>query len=94
MHDDVIEHCKTSIASWKPTNVEGRIEGSTFHFVDSTADIHIIKGNGLSILKSEGEGIVGFDRIYVGAAVNKEDLANIIELLSPNGILVGPGKLF
>ena len=72
--------------------MEDRIEGPTFHFVDATADIHIIKGNGLNILTSQGEGVVGFDRIYIGAAVDKEDLANIIELLSPGGILVGPGK--
>lgn len=92
LHDDVIEHCKTSIAKWKTAAVEDRNEGPTFHFVDATADIHIIKGNGLNILTSQGEGVVGFDRIYIGAAVDKEDLANIIELLSPGGILVGPGK--
>jgi len=90
LHDDVIEHCKTSIAKWKTAAVEDRNEGPTFHFVDATADIHIIKGNGLNILTSQGEGVVGFDRIYIGAAVDKEDLANIIELLSPGGILVGP----
>ena len=71
--------------------MEVRNEVSTFHFVDATADIHIIKGNGLNILKTVGEGAVGFDRIYIGAAVDKADLANIIELLSPGGILVGPG---
>jgi hypothetical protein len=93
LHDDVIDHCKISIAKWRPATVESRIECSTFHFEDATADIHIIKGNGLNISKTEGEGNVGFDRIYLGAAVDKEDLANIIELLSPGGILVGPGKL-
>lgn len=55
------------------------------------ADIQIIKGNGLNILKTKGEGIVGFDRIYIGAAVDKEDLDSITKLLSPGGILVGPG---
>ena len=89
----MIDHCKTSIAKWRPATVESRNEGSTFRFVDATADIHIIKGNGLNILKTEGEGNVGFDRIYLGASVDKEELANIIELLSPGGILVGPGKL-
>lgn len=90
----MIEHCKTSIAKWKPTTtVESKHECSTFRFVDATAEIHIIKGNGLNILKSAGEGVAGFDRIYIGAAVDKEDLANIIELLSPGGILVGPGKV-
>jgi len=90
LHDDVIEHCKTSIAKWRPATVQDANGGSTFRFVNATTDIHIIKGNGLNIVKSMGEGVVGFDRIYIGAAVDKEDLANIIELLSPGGILVGP----
>ena len=51
LHDDVIDHCKISIAKWRPATVESRIECSTFHFEDATADIHIIKGNGLNILK-------------------------------------------
>lgn len=92
LHDDVIEHCKTSIAKWRTATVQDGNGGSTFRFVDGTADIHIIKGNGLNIVKSMGEGVVGFDRIYIGAAVDKEDLANIIELLGPGGILVGPGE--
>jgi len=90
LHDDVIEHCKSSIAKWKTNTVEERNGISVFHFMDNTADIQIIKGNGLNILKSKGESIIGFDRIYIGAAVNKEDLANITKLLSPGGILVGP----
>ena len=64
---------------------------STIHFLDDTADIQIVKGNGLSILKTRGESVVGFDRIYIGAAVDKEDLDAIIKLLSPGGVLVGPG---
>ncbi|KAL7534664.1 hypothetical protein ACHAXR_006022 [Thalassiosira sp. AJA248-18] len=90
LHDDVIEHCKASIDKWKTNTVEERDGISTFHFMDSTADIQIIKGNGLNILKTKGESVVGFDRIYIGAAVDKEDLANITKLLSPGGILVGP----
>lgn len=91
LHDDVIEHCKSSISKWKANTVEVRNEISVFHFSDNTADIQIIKGNGLNILKTKGESVVGFDRIYIGAAVDKEDLANITKLLSPGGILVGPG---
>ena len=59
---------------------------------DKIADIQIVKGNGLNILRTKGEGVVGFDRIYIGAAVDKEDLDNITKLLSPGGILVGPSK--
>lgn len=90
LHDDVIEHCKLSIAKWKTNTVEVKNGISTFHFMDNTADIQIIKGNGLNILQTKGESVVGFDRIYIGAAVDKEDLANITKLLSPGGILVGP----
>ena len=92
LHDDVIEHCKASIARWKAHSVKAQDDTSTFHFSDGTAaDIQIIKGNGLNILKTKGEGVVGFDRIYIGAAVDKENLKEITKLLSPGGILVGPG---
>lgn len=87
---DVIQHCKSSIAKWKTTAVEEDGEVSTFHFMDNTADIKIVQGNGLSIHDSKGESVVGFDRIYIGAAVDKESLADITKLLSPGGILVGP----
>ena len=36
--------------------------------------IIVIKGNGLNITKTRGEGVVGFDRIYIGAAVDRDDL--------------------
>ena len=93
LNSDVIEHCKTSIAKWKTNTVEEKGEISIFHFTDGTADIQIIKGNGLNISTTKGESVVGFDRIYIGAAVDKEDLATISKLLSPGGILVGPGML-
>ena len=91
LHDDVIEHCKASIARWKPNTVEERDGMCVFHFLDDTPDIKIIKGNGLNISNTRGEGVVGFDRIYVGAAIGKADLVNVTKLLSPGGILVGPG---
>jgi hypothetical protein len=92
LHDDVIEHCKASIARWKPNTVEERNGMCVFHFLDDTPDIKITKGNGLNISNTRGEGAVGFDRVYVGAAIGKADLANITKLLSPGGIFVGPGK--
>lgn len=90
LHDDVIGHCKESISKCKTSTMEYADGVSIFHFQDDTADIRIVKGNGFNIMKTKGEGIVGFDRIYIGAAVEKEDLANITKLLSPGGILVGP----
>jgi protein-L-isoaspartate O-methyltransferase len=90
LHADVIEHCKSSIAKWKTNVVDEQGDNSTIHFMTDTADIQIIKGNGLDIINSKGESVVGFDRIYIGAAVDKDALANISKLLSPGGILVGP----
>lgn len=87
----MIEHCKASIARWKPNTVEERDGMCVFHFLDDKPDIKIIKGNGLNISNTRGEGVVGFDRIYVGAAIGKADLAIVTKLLSPGGILVGPG---
>lgn len=52
--------------------------------------IIVIKGNGLNIMKTKGEGVVGFDRIYIGAAVDRDDLESITKLLTPGGVLVGP----
>ena len=92
LHDDVIDHCKSSIAKWKAHSVEDKNDTFIVHFLDGTADIQVIKGNGLNISQSKGESVVGFDRIYIGAAVDKEDLATISKLLSPGGILVGPGR--
>lgn len=73
---------------------EGENNVSTITFMDDTPNIHIIRGNGLNILNSEGESVVGYDRIYIGAAVDRTELTNITKLLSPGGILVGPGKKF
>lgn len=94
LHDDVIGHCKASLAKWGGASVNENGNISTINFVDDgTPDIHIVKGNGLNILKSEGESVVGYDRIYVGAAIDSSELTNITKLLSPGGILVGPGKI-
>lgn len=94
LHDDVIGHCKASLAKWRGASINENGNISTVNFFDDdTPDIHIIKGNGLNILKSEGESVVGYDRIYIGAAVDSTELTNISKLLSPGGILVGPGKV-
>jgi len=91
LHDDVIGHCKASLAKWRGASVNENGNISTINFMDDdTPDVHIIKGNGLNILKSEGESVVGYDRIYIGAAVDSAELTNITKLLSPGGILVGP----
>mmetsp|Transcript_27675 Transcript_27675/g.40864 ORF Transcript_27675/g.40864 Transcript_27675/m.40864 type:complete len:573 (+) Transcript_27675:772-2490(+) len=52
--------------------------------------LEIVHGNALHISSSKGESVVGFDRIYIGAALDSVDLHKLTALLSPGGILVGP----
>jgi protein-L-isoaspartate O-methyltransferase len=82
IHADVAQHCKESIARWKEHNAPAR----AIHHID------IIHGNALQIAADEGEASLGFDRIYIGAAVDSIVLSRLKKLLKPGGILVGPGK--
>ena len=79
--EDVVQHCKSSIEEWKAA-----------HGRSSTPHIEIIHGNALNVNKRQGETLVGFDRIYVGASVERHQLHQFTSLLRPGGILVGPGK--
>mmetsp|Transcript_38520 Transcript_38520/g.84544 ORF Transcript_38520/g.84544 Transcript_38520/m.84544 type:complete len:333 (-) Transcript_38520:280-1278(-) len=81
IHQDVIDHCHSSLKAW-----------SSSHGPTNAARSHprIIRGNGLCISASVGESILGFDRIYIGAAIQRSNLLHISKLLSPGGILVGP----
>jgi protein-L-isoaspartate O-methyltransferase len=82
IHADVAQHCKESIARWKEHHAPAR----AIHHID------IIHGNALHIAADEGEASLGFDRIYIGAAVDGIVLSRLKNLLKPGGILVGPGK--
>lgn len=82
IHEDVAQHCKESIARWKEHHAPAR----AIHHMD------IIHGNALQIAADEGEASLGFDRIYIGAAVDGIVLFRLKKLLKPGGILVGPGK--
>lgn len=77
---DVVEHSKNAIDTWKRASTR------------DSAQIHIIHGNGLEVDASCGESVIGFDRIYVGAALERRHLSKLTRLLRPGGILVGPGK--
>ena len=79
LFEDVIEHCMVSVSSWKNHTPTG-----------SYVNLKLSHGNGLSILPNEGQGRVGFDRIYVGATISFQDLSKVMPLLSPGGILVCP----
>jgi protein-L-isoaspartate(D-aspartate) O-methyltransferase len=80
IHADVIEHCKKAMQEWKGSMTE------------TLPEMEIIRGNGLHIASDEGEGFAGLDRIYIGAAVGKRYLNQLVKLLKPGGILIGPGK--
>ena len=82
IHEDVLEHARQSIGEWK----ESRLDE------DSLGQIQLLHGNGLCINTDHGEGAVGLDRIYIGAAVAKKYLVQLVQLLKPGGILVGPGQ--
>lgn len=74
IREDVITHSKTSVLNWKKKYPE---------------NLKIVHGNALCV-SSKGESLVGFDRIYIGASVDKANLPNITKLLSPGGVLIGP----
>lgn len=82
IHEEALHHCRHAVAAWSE-------ESSTTN-TRSQPSMHFIHGNGLDIQSNVGESIVGFDRIYAGAAINKAQLRNIQKLLSPGGVLVAP----
>jgi protein-L-isoaspartate O-methyltransferase len=81
IHQDVVDHCNAAIASWKSTS-----RGGSGH-------LQIIQGDALNVALDQGEAIIGFDRIYIGASVHRRCLPKLRSLLKTGGILVGPGEL-
>jgi hypothetical protein len=82
IHKDVVEHSKEAIANWK----------AHYPPAQEISQMDIIHGNALEIDADKGECVLGFDRIYIGAAIGKESLSRFRKLLKPGGILVGPGE--
>ena len=78
----MIEHCRDAITSWKAHFPAGQ----------DTRQLKILHGDALEIESEKGECALGFDRIYIGAAVSKQNLPKFKRLLKPGGVLVGPGK--
>jgi len=78
IHQDVVQHSLKAISNWK-----NAFDGEIPH-------LEVIHGNALSISTDEGEALVGFDRIYLGAAIEQKDLPKLTSLLKPGGVLVGP----
>mmetsp|Transcript_22890 Transcript_22890/g.49874 ORF Transcript_22890/g.49874 Transcript_22890/m.49874 type:complete len:496 (+) Transcript_22890:111-1598(+) len=80
IQEDVISHSKEAIAEWKKT-----------HFAsEGISNIDLIHGNALELNTNKGECALGFDRIYIGAAIQKFNLQMFKKMLKPGGILVGP----
>jgi protein-L-isoaspartate O-methyltransferase len=80
IHEDVLQHCQEAMGRWKQ-----HIHPQEHPYMK------FVHGNGLQIDSSQGEPAVGFDRIYVGASVERSNLNRLASLLRPGGILVGPG---
>ena len=78
-----MQHCRESIERWKEHYPPAR----------EIQHIEIIRGNALQIAVDQGEAMLGFDRIYVGASIDKSGLAQMKQMLKPGGVLVAPGKL-
>lgn len=79
----MVAHSRACIEKWA---------NSTGKSMPDLPHIEIIHGNGLNISHTSGESATGFDRIYIGAAVEGSKLPSLTKLLRPGGILVGPGK--
>jgi len=80
IHQDAIEHCLESVKRYKDANPD-RVH----------PHMEFIHGNGMNVDASIGESRVGYDRIYVGASIERSTLNQLVALLRPGGILVGPG---
>lgn len=88
IHRDVIAHCQNALKAWSAKKSQGADTKTS-----TRSHPQIVHGNGLCISSQNGEAVVGFDRIYIGAATERDDLARMSKLLSPGGILVAPGTL-
>lgn len=80
INSSVLEHCHASMGRWKADQDVELAHMEFFH------------GNGLHIDASIGESLIGYDRIYVGAAVESSCVKQLASLLRLGGILVAPGK--
>eukprot|EP00543_Licmophora_paradoxa_P005520 CAMPEP_0202442050 /NCGR_PEP_ID=MMETSP1360-20130828/1538_1 /ASSEMBLY_ACC=CAM_ASM_000848 /TAXON_ID=515479 /ORGANISM="Licmophora paradoxa, Strain CCMP2313" /LENGTH=473 /DNA_ID=CAMNT_0049057293 /DNA_START=98 /DNA_END=1519 /DNA_ORIENTATION=- len=78
IQNDAVLHSRDAIDRWKQA------------YSGKLPQIQIVHGNALNILLDKGEATVGFDRIYIGAAINRTDLNKVTCMLKPGGIMVGP----
>jgi len=81
IHEDVLKHSREAIAAWKEATASSSGEVSNIDF---------IHGNALELTTNKGECALGFDRIYIGASIEKLNLYMFKKMLKPGGVLVGP----
>lgn len=81
IHEDVLSHSREAIAAWKKDQSRS----------EEISNIDLIQGNALELNTNTGECALGFDRIYIGAAIQRYSLAMFKKMLKPGGVLVGPG---
>ena len=87
IHEDTLNHCKNAIGDWQEAQ---QAQSAMTNIRTTQPYMHFIHGNGLNIESDIGESLTGFERIYVGAAINKAQLKKIQQLLSPGGLMVAP----
>lgn len=91
IHEDVIQHSKTSIDNWiRRQKSKSDSNVSSTNKKPSSFPLKIFHGNGLNISSGSGEGLQGFDRIYVGGGINSLQLEMVKSLMCTGGILVAP----
>jgi protein-L-isoaspartate O-methyltransferase len=81
IHAEAVEHSMAAMERWKESRGARALP-----------PMQVLHGNVLQIDDGKGECLVGFDRIYVGAALEKRDLSKLAAMLKLGGILVGPGE--
>lgn len=80
IHDDVVQYSQSAISTWK----------SSLDNPSRIPPMQVLHGNALHICPRTGEASRGFDRIYIGASVERAHLSKLTCLLKAGGILVGP----
>eukprot|EP00536_Pseudo-nitzschia_multiseries_P014718 jgi/Psemu1/69205/estExt_Genemark1.C_7590011 len=103
LHEDVLNHSREAIAAWKKATTNTTNTNTNHHWSSTTttttnnnnndegrSNIDLIHGNALELNTNRGECALGFDRIYIGASIQKLNLHMFKKLLKPGGVLVGP----
>jgi len=96
INKEALNHCQEAVAAWH-TESSSTTHNNNTNSSNNNNDnnrtlplMYFIHGNGLNIQPDAGESVVGFDRIYAGAAISSSQQKKIQQLLSPGGVMVAP----